>query len=99
MQYAGTMDSEMFEAWFSGWLLPGLPERSVIVMDNASFHRKGRLHPMAEAAGHSVLFLPPYSPELNPIENFWDRLKRRLRKVLPSHATFNEALRSCFEGR
>jgi hypothetical protein len=71
MQYDGTMDSEVFESWFGAWLLPALPEGSVVVMDNASFHCKGRLHALAEKAGHSVLFLPPYSLELNPIEHFW----------------------------
>jgi len=71
MQYGGTMDSEVFESWFGAWLLPALPEGSVVVMDNASFHRKGRLRALAERAGHRVLFLPPCSPELNPIENFW----------------------------
>jgi len=96
-QYDGTMDSGLFEAWFSEWLLPVLPEKSVIVMDNASFHRKGRLRLMAEAAGHSVLFLPPYSPELNPIENFWAWLKRRLRKILPDYSTFDDAFCSCFK--
>jgi hypothetical protein len=43
MQYDGPMDSERFESWFGAWLLPSLPVGSVIVMDNASFHRKGRL--------------------------------------------------------
>ena len=99
MQYGGTMDSEVFESWFEAWLLPALPEGSVVVMDNASFHRKGRLHALAERAGHRVLFLPPYSPELNPIENFWGWLKRELRRILPCCPTFSDALRSVLEGR
>jgi transposase len=97
MQYDGTMDSGVFEWWFDAWLLPALPEGSVVVMDNASFHRKGRLHALAERAGHSLLFLPPYSPELNPIEHFWAWLKGRLRKILPQFSSFDEALHEAFQ--
>jgi transposase len=98
-QYEGTMESSFFEAWFTRKLLPALPESSVIVMDNATFHRKSRLCPLAEEAGHRMLFLPPYSPELNPIENFWSWLKRQLQKILPDYSTFSDALCSVFEGR
>ncbi|MBQ8692812.1 MAG: transposase, partial [Synergistaceae bacterium] len=44
---------------------------TVIIMDNASFHRKKRLHEIAEEYNVKIVFLPPYSPELNPIEHFW----------------------------
>jgi transposase len=71
LQYSGTMDSALFETWFETRLLPNLPENTTITMDNASFHRKSRLIPLAESAGHTLLFLPPYSPELNLIEYFW----------------------------
>ena len=98
-QYGGTMESTFFEKWFESCLLPALPERSVIVMDNATFHRKNRLGQLAEKEGHRLLFLPPYSPELNPIENFWGWLKRHLRKILPSHSSFDEALCSAFQVR
>ena len=67
LQYDGTMDSLLFETWFSECLLPILPIGSTIVMDNAAFHRKSRLAPMAVNAGHCLMFLPSYSPELNPI--------------------------------
>jgi transposase len=98
-QYWQTMGSCFFEAWFEKRLLPALPPNSVMVMDNASFHRKTRLPGLAERAGHRVLFLPPYSPELNPIENYWSWLKRQLRKILPGFLTFNDALCPVFEGR
>ncbi len=97
MQYGGTMDSEVFESWFVAWLLPALPANSVVVMDNASFHRKGRLRALAGKAGHSVLFLPPYSPELNPTGHFWAWLKGRLRKALHLFASFDEALHDAFQ--
>lgn len=96
LQYDGTMDSELFEIWFETRLLPSLPEESVIVMDNAAFHRKSRLIPMAQKAGFQLVFLPPYSPEFNPIENFWSWLKRQLRKLLSYFRCFDDALSACF---
>ena len=80
-QYSGTMDSSLFEFWFSNQLLPSLEKDTVIVMDNASFHCKKRLFSAAQNAGCKLLFLPLYSPELNPIEHFWVWLKRFLRKI------------------
>jgi transposase len=97
MQYNGTMDGSLFEIWFEQFLLPQLPEDTVIVMDNAAFHRKSRLFALARSSGHSLLFLPPYSPELNPIENFWGWLKRRLRKCLRRCDVFDDALFDCFQ--
>lgn len=97
MQYDGTMDSSLFEAWFESCLLPNVPDNTLIVMDNASFHRKSRLFQLVEKAGLRLVFLPPYSPELNPIENFWSWLKRHLRKILPCHLTFDDAICSAFK--
>ena len=96
LQYDGIMDSGLFETWFVQMLLPALPVSTSIVMDNASFHRKSRLDLLAEAAGHKIIFLPPYSPELNPIESFWSCLKSRLRKILPYFDCFDDALMDCF---
>jgi len=99
LQYEGTMDSSLFETWFESCLLPSLPENAVIVMDNASFHRKSKLYPLARQAGFCLIFLPPYSPELNPIEHFWSWLKRELTKTLPSLSSFDDAICSAFHGR
>jgi len=96
LQYEGTMDSALFELWFGECLLPALPISSVIVMDNASFHRKKQLILLAEKAGHSLIFLPPYSPELNPIEKFWSWLKRYLKKFLPFYESMDNAIYTAF---
>jgi len=60
-------------------LLPELPACSVIVMDNASFHKRQDTLDALQAEGHTVLWLPPYSPDFNPIEKTWAWIKR-LRK-------------------
>jgi len=99
LQYDGTMDSTLFEMWFETLLLPALPENTVVVMDNASFHRKNRLYSVVEKTKHMLIFLPPYSPELNPIESFWSFLKRQLRKIMPDHRSFDSALSACFQVR
>lgn len=95
-QYTGTMDHERFEDWFENILLPELPGGTVIVMDNASFHRKEPLYSLAQKRNCYVIFLPPYSPELNPIEHFWAWLKRTLCKILPKLDSLLEAIFAAF---
>ena len=73
--YDHSTTASFFEDWFEWELLSVVPEGSVIIMDNASFHRKNKLYEIAARHGFSVLFLPPYSPELNPIEKSWANLK------------------------
>ncbi|MCI7678494.1 MAG: IS630 family transposase [Streptococcus orisratti] len=94
MTYEETMTSDFFEAWFQKFLLPTLSTPSVIIMDNARFHRMSRLEHLCEEYGHKLLPLPPYSPEYNPIEKTWAHIKKHLRKVLPNCDTFIEALLS-----
>lgn len=97
LTYSGTMDSMFFEWWFTEQLLLSLPQGTVIVMDNAAFHRKRQLLDIAMGNGFLLVFLPPYSPELTPIEKFWSWLKRQLRKILPSFETFDDALFESFK--
>lgn len=88
MTYEETMTSAFFEAWFQKFLLPILNTPLVIIMDNARFHRMGKLELLCEEFGHKILPLPPYSPEYNPIEKTWDYIAKHLKKVLPSCNTF-----------
>ena len=76
--YTHSMKGDYFEAWFFEHLLEAVSEGHTIIMDNASFHRKGLLEILAKQAGVKRLFLPPYSPDLNPIEHSGANLKRWL---------------------
>jgi transposase len=96
LQYGGSMDARLFEQWFEFCLIPLLPPNSTTALDNASFHNKKRLNSLAKEYGHEIIFLPPYSPELNEIENFWGWLKCTLKKVIHIFDNFDDALRYCF---
>jgi transposase len=96
-EYKGTTDHKLFEAWFSGALLKEAKYGSVIVLDNATFHRKKTLKKLAENAGCSVLFLPPYSPDLNPIEKLWANFKKFLKHHLRFFASLSDAICAFFK--
>jgi transposase len=97
--FNGTMDGNLFEGWLENVLVPTFrkPEKSVLLLDNAAFHRKQAILDIAEDYGFSVIFLPPYSPDLNPIEKLWANTKRRLRLHMHKFSEFWEALRHAFQ--
>ena len=76
-----SIDGDVFQTWVEQILLPELPKNSVVVMDNATFHKRQAIITLLEQHGHSVLWLPPYSPDLNPIETTWAYIKARRRKL------------------
>jgi transposase len=78
MIYEGTANSDLTYAYFES-ILPKLRKKSVIIMDNASFHKGKRLKDLFEKYGHQLVFLSTYSPDLNPIENMWGTIKNNLR--------------------
>ena len=84
--FQGSCHTEVAEVYFAQVLLPALPPGSMIVLDNARFHQSPGTLKLVEAAGCHRLFLPAYSPDLNPIEPLWATLKTRLRKDLPTAA-------------
>lgn len=75
------INSDIFYAWLTQDLLPKTPDQSVIVLDNATFHKRQDMIEAIKEAGHIVAFLPPYSPDLNPIENKWSEVKSLRRKL------------------
>lgn len=70
-----SVNTEVFECWIEQDLLPKLKESSVLIMDNATFHKGKRLQELIRCADHYIVWLPKYSPDLNPIENMWSRVK------------------------
>ncbi len=76
MLFTGSLNAEGFEGWLGRYLLPSLDHSSVIILDNAPIHRKNMIRELVTEAGHEVVFLPKYSPDLNDIEHDFSALKR-----------------------
>jgi len=92
MCFEGTCDTSLFNAWLQQMLIPNLTAGQVLILDNASFHKSAESQKLVEAAGCRILFLPPYSPDLNPIEKYWANMKTKVRELLSKANTFAEAL-------
>ena len=78
---SGSVNTAVFTSWVEQILLPSLRKESVVVMNNSSFHKSKDMQKMLEDAGHTLLYLPPYSPDLNPIEKKWAQNKH-IRRTL-----------------
>ena len=87
MVFDGCCNSLMAEVYFREMLLPSISAGSVIVLDNAAFHKSPGLSALVAQAGCFLLFLPVYSPDLNPIEHIWANLKNWWLMVLWKHRT------------
>jgi len=79
--FEGNINADVFYSWVTQQLLSSIPEKAVIVMDNATFHKRSDSIEAIERKGHTVLFLPPYSPDLNPIEKKWAQAKSIRKKL------------------
>ena len=88
----GACNRTVLETWFESCLLPTLTIGQVVVMDNATFHKGGRIRELIETAGCQLLYLPPYSPDLNKIEQCWSWLKSRIRKKLEQFDCLRDAI-------
>lgn len=79
MSIVGSVDADAFVAYLRHVLIPKLWRGAVVVMDNLSTHKIKLVRALIEAAGAQLLYLPRYSPDLNPIEPCWSKLKEFLR--------------------
>ena len=77
----GGVNGELFRAWVEQHLVPVLRIGDIVVMDNLSSHKRSRTRQSIESAGAELLYLPPYSPDFNPIEMAFSKLKALLRKA------------------
>lgn len=81
VQFAGAVDRPLFEQFVGEWLVPWLRPGQVVIWDNLSVHKSARARALIEAAGCRVLALPRYSPDFNPIELAFAKLKQALRRA------------------
>lgn len=77
----GPINREAFVAYIEQVLVLGLKPGDIVIMDNLSSHKGNQVREAIEAVGASLLYLPPYSPDLNPIENAFAKIKAHLRKA------------------
>lgn len=77
----GSVNREVFEAFIEHVLVGELKPGDIVVMDNLSSHKGGRVHALIQAAGAELRYLPPYSPDLNPIEQVFSKIKQLLRSL------------------
>ena len=81
MHLPGAADTAAFITYIEEVLCPELKKGDIVVMDNLSVHKSPEVLALVQAAGAEVRFLPPYSPDLNPIEKMWSKIKHLLRSA------------------
>ena len=94
--YDRPINAALFEEWVENCLIPTLSKGDVVVMDNLPAHKGPRVEEMIKAAGAELRYLPPYSPDMNPIEKAFSKLKAHLRKIAErTVAALMRALETC----
>lgn len=95
---AWATNGDIFHAFIENNLLPQLKPKHTVIMDNVKFHLQARIRETIESTGAKIIFLPPYSPDLNPIENMWSKIKNTLRKLAPrTTRNFKKCIKVAFE--
>lgn len=94
--YDRPINAALFEEWVEHCLVPALAPGDVVIMDNLSSHKRPRVEELINAAGAELRYLPPYSPDMNPIEKAFSKLKAYLRKIAErTVAGLMRALQAC----
>lgn len=96
LTFEGYCNRQVFQAWVEQELLPVVQRGQTVILDNASFHKSATLSALIAQAGCELLYLPPYSPDLNQIEHYWSPLKNTIRKTIPLYDSFREAVDAAF---
>ena len=96
MVFNCTCNTSLFETWVEKFLIKELQPGQIVIMDNASFHKSQRTRELIESAQCKIIFLPPYSPDLNPIEKFWANMKRWLDYNMLNFTELYDALSTFF---
>lgn len=96
-QLIGTTDGLAFEAFISQKLVPKLWKGACVIMDNCSIHKGEEIKVLIEAAGATLIYLPPYSPDFSPIENCFSKIKNTLRSIAArTYSDLLKAIESAF---
>ena len=95
--YQGTMNTKLFNFWLNSFLLPNTIPGDILVMDNAAFHKSVETKQIIRNAGCRLIFLPPYSPDLNPIEKCWANVKAKIKKVIHQFKSLANAIDHVFK--
>ena len=96
MVFNGTCDKSLFESWVEQFLIKELKFGQVVIMDNDAFHKSEKTKQLIESVGCKLIFLPPYSPDLNPIEKFWANMKRWIRGKIEDFQNLFQAITAFF---
>jgi transposase len=88
----GSCNRTVFETWLETCLTPTLKPGQIVILDNATFHKGGRVQELIEATGCQLKYLPSYSPDLNKIERCWSWLKSRIRKQIIKFGCLRDAM-------
>ena len=95
--FNGSCNTELFNSWVEQFLIKELKPGQVVIMDNASFHKSSKTKELIESVGCRIIFLPPYSPDLNPIEKFWANMKRWIKENISQFLILFEAISTFFK--
>ena len=95
--YTGTCNTTLFNFWLENFLLPAIGPDYILIMDNATFHKSEETRSLIANAKCELFFLPPYSPDLNPIEICWANLKNRIKKVIAQFSSLSDAIDFVFQ--
>jgi transposase len=94
--YKGTCDTKLFNLWVEDFLVPVLKPGQVVILDNATFHKSIKTKKLIEDADCTLLFLPPYSPDYNPIETFWANFKTKIKNIIHGFSKLSDAIDFAF---
>ena len=90
------MDKVRFNFWLINFLIPETKPGDVLMMDNAAFHQSEETKTLIKNAGGELLFLPPYSPDLNPIEKCWANIKGFIKRSKHRFESLADAIDEAF---
>lgn len=92
IEYEGYTNRKVFEYWVENCLCKELRPEHIVIMDNASFHKSTKIRELIEQIGCTLIYIPAYSPDLNPIEHVWANLKKLIRKNPKTEQNLSDAI-------